>query len=114
MTSTSPGGGEEDRDDDYDDHRARRWRWELHSLRVGWRNLPTLRVGWRNFFSSCAVDEYDMLCQFFVLAGNRFWFYILLMYLGYRTIQLWCCVSFWFWREIVFGVTYVLPIEGKI
>ena len=23
-----------------------------------------------------------------------FWFYILLMYLGYRTIQLWCCVSF--------------------
>ena len=48
--------------------------------------------------------------QFLVLAGNRFWFYILLMYLGYRTIQLWCCVSFfgiffvvagkWFWREI--------------
>ncbi len=27
----------------------------LHSLRVGWRNLPTLRVGWRNFFSSGAV-----------------------------------------------------------
>jgi hypothetical protein len=26
-----------------------------HSLRVGWRNLPTLRVGWRNFFSSYAV-----------------------------------------------------------
>ncbi len=26
-----------------------------HSLRMGWRNLPTLRVGWRNFFSSCAV-----------------------------------------------------------
>jgi hypothetical protein len=25
---------------------------------------------------------------------NKFWFYILLMYLGYRTIQLWCCVSF--------------------
>ena len=35
-----------------------------------------------------------LLCQFLVLAGNRFWFYILLMYLGYRTIQLWCCVSF--------------------
>ncbi len=35
-----------------------------------------------------------LLCQFSVLAGNRFWFYILLMYLGYRTIQLWCCVSF--------------------
>ena len=35
-----------------------------------------------------------LLCQFFVLAGNRFWFYILIMYLGYRTIQLCCCVSF--------------------
>ncbi len=35
-----------------------------------------------------------LLCQFSVLAGNRFWFYILFMYLGYRTIQLWCCVSF--------------------
>ena len=35
-----------------------------------------------------------LLCQFLVLAGNRFWFYILLMNLGYRTIQLWCCVSF--------------------
>ncbi len=21
----------------------------LHSLRVGWRNLPTLRVGWRKY-----------------------------------------------------------------
>ncbi len=58
--------------------------------------------------------------QFLVLAGNRFWFYILLMYLGYRTIQLWCCVSFfgiffvvagkWFWREI--GSFFV--VAGKI
>jgi hypothetical protein len=30
----------------------------IHSLRVGWRNLPTLRVGWRNLFSSCAVVLY--------------------------------------------------------
>ena len=42
--------------------------------------------------------------QFLVLAGNRFWFYILLlMYLGYHIIQLWCCVSFFgiflLWRE---------------
>ncbi len=35
-----------------------------------------------------------LLCQFLVMAGNRIWFYILLMYLGYRTIQLWFCVSF--------------------
>jgi hypothetical protein len=27
-----------------------------------------------------------LLCQFFVLAGNRFWFCILLMYLGYHTV----------------------------
>ncbi len=27
-----------------------------------------------------------LLIQFFVLAGNRFWFYILLMYLEYHTV----------------------------
>ncbi len=27
---------------------------QIHSLRVGWRNLPTLPVGWKNLFSSCA------------------------------------------------------------
>jgi hypothetical protein len=27
----------------------------IHSLSVGWRNLPTLCMGWRNLFSSCAV-----------------------------------------------------------
>ncbi len=57
--------------------------------------------------------------QFLVLAGNRFWFYILLMYLGNRTIQLWCCVSFfgiffvvvgkWFWREI--GSFFVVAVN---
>ncbi len=30
-----------------------------------------LRVGWRNFFPVV------LLCQFLVLVGNRFWFYIL-------------------------------------
>ncbi len=34
-----------------------------------------------------------LLCQFFVLAGNRFWFYILLS-CTQSTIQLWCCVRF--------------------
>jgi hypothetical protein len=28
---------------------------DIHSLCVGWRNLPTLRLGWRKFFSSCVV-----------------------------------------------------------
>jgi hypothetical protein len=27
-----------------------------------------------------------LLCQFSVLAGNRFWFYILLMHLEYHTV----------------------------
>ena len=31
-----------------------------------------------------------LLFQFFVLAGNRFWFYILLMYLGYHTVVVLC------------------------
>ncbi len=29
----------------------------------------------------------------------------------YDTIELWHCVSFWFWREIVLGVTYVLSVQ---
>jgi hypothetical protein len=31
-----------------------------------------------------------LLCQFFVLAGNRFWFYILLIYLDYHTVVVLC------------------------
>ncbi len=38
-----------------------------------------------------------LLCQFLVLAGNRFWFYILLV--------------IWFWQEIVFDVLYVLSVQ---
>ena len=33
-----------------------------------------------------------LLCQFLVLAGNRFWFYILLMYLEYHTVVVLCLV----------------------
>ncbi len=44
--------------------------------------IHSLRVGLRNFFSSC-------VCQFLVLAGNRFWFY-LLMYLEYNTVVVLC------------------------
>jgi hypothetical protein len=50
-----------------------------------------------------------LLCQFLVLAGNRFWFYIL-MYLEYNTVVV-LCLFFWFWREIVFGVTYLLSVQ---
>jgi hypothetical protein len=62
-----------------------------------------------------------LLCQFLVLAGNRFWLYILLctwsnirlfsvvagkFYYDQKKMSsrlsggLCCCVSFWFWREI--------------
>ena len=52
-----------------------------------------------------------LLCQFFVLAGNRFWFYLLCTYV--LRVQYSCGVVlvFWFWREIVFGVTYVLSVQ---
>jgi hypothetical protein len=50
-----------------------------------------------------------LLCQFLVLAGNRFWFYILL-YLEYSTVVM-LCLFFLFWREIVFDITYVLNVQ---
>jgi hypothetical protein len=52
-----------------------------------------------------------LLCQFLVLAGNRFWFYILLMYLEYNSYSCGVVLVFWFWREIVFGVPYVLSVQ---
>ncbi len=50
--------------------------------------IHSLCVGWRNFFASYAV------VSVFCSGKKKFWSYILLMYLGYCTIQLWCCVSF--------------------
>ncbi len=50
-----------------------------------------------------------LLCQFSVLAGNRFWFYILLMYLEYHTVVV-LCQFLLIWQEIVFG-TYVLSVQ---
>ncbi len=54
-----------------------------------------LCVGWRNFFPVV------LLCQFLVLAGNRFWFYLLCTHV--LSVQYSCGVElvFWFWREIV-------------
>ena len=46
--------------------------------------IHSLRVGWRNFFPVV------LLCQIFVLAGNRFWFYLLLMLLEYHTVVVLC------------------------
>ncbi len=64
----------------------------------------TCCVGWKNFFPVV------LLCQVFVLAQNRCWFYILLMYLEYHTVVVWC-QFFWFWWEMVFGVAYVLSVQ---
>ncbi len=50
-----------------------------------------------------------LLCQFSVLVGNRFWFYILFMYLEYHTVVV-LCYFFLIWREIVFG-TYILSVQ---
>jgi hypothetical protein len=50
-----------------------------------------------------------VLCQFLVLAGSRFLFYIL-MYLEYK-YSCGVVLVFWFWRETVFGVTYVLSVQ---
>jgi hypothetical protein len=51
-----------------------------------------------------------LLCQFLVLAGNRFWFYIL-MYLEYVQYSCDVVLVFWFWRELVFDVTYKLSVQ---
>ncbi len=51
--------------------------------------------GQRNKYTRCAwaggtFFPVVVLCQFLVLAGNRFWFYILLMYLEYNTVVVLC------------------------
>ncbi len=59
---------------------------QIHSLRVGWSNLfPVV-----------------LLCQFSVLAGNRFWFRV--------PYSCGVVLVFLFWQEIVFG-TYVLSVQ---
>jgi hypothetical protein len=50
---------------------------------------------WRNEYTCYAwaggtLFPVVLLCQFFVLVGNRFWFYILLMYLEYHTVVVMC------------------------
>ncbi len=68
------------------------------------KQIHSLRVGWRNSFPVV------LLCQFLVLARNRFWFYIL-TYLEYNTVVVLCYVVFWFWREIIFDVMYVFSVQ---
>ncbi len=52
-----------------------------------------------------------LLCQFLVLMGNRFWFYLLCTYVLSAQYSCGVVLVFWFWQEIVFGVTYVLSVK---
>ncbi len=66
-----------------------------HLLRVGWRNL---------FFQLCC-------CVSFLVSGGK-QVLVLLTYVS-RLLQYSCGVVlvFWFWWEIVFGITYVLSVQ---
>ncbi len=50
-----------------------------------------------------------LLCQFLVLAENRF----LVLHTYVLRVQYSCGVVlvFWFWQEIAFGVTYILSVQ---
>jgi hypothetical protein len=68
------------------------------------KQIHLLRVGWRNFFPVV------LLCQFF-----GFWWEIGfgVTCLHISRVQYSCGVVlvFWFWQEIVFGITYVLSVQ---
>ncbi len=58
-----------------------------------------------NFFSSCAV-----LSVFWFLVGNRFWCYTLI-YVSRVQYSCGVVLVFWFWWEILFGITYLLSVQ---
>ncbi len=75
---------------------------------LGWRGKPIFGTYTCCAWAGGTFFIVVLLCQFLVLAGNRFWFYIL-TYLEYNTVV--AVLVFWFWQEIVFGVTYVLSVQ---
>ncbi len=62
--------------------------------------------GLEDLFSSCCA----VVSVFWFLVGNRFWCY-LLTYLEYNTVVAGLVLVFWFWREIVFGITYTFSVQ---
>ncbi len=59
------------------------------NTRFAWAGGTCPRFAWAGRIFSPVI----LLCQFLVLAGNRFWFYILLfMYFGYRIVPYSCSV----------------------
>ena len=65
-----------------------------------------LRVGWRNLFSSCAVVSVFGSGGEQVLVLHT----IYVLRVSHHTVVV-LCQFFWFWREIVFGVTYILSVQ---
>ncbi len=59
---------------------------ETNNTRFAWAGGTCPRFAWAGGTFFPVV----VLFQFFVLAGNRFWFYILLMYLEYHTVVVLC------------------------
>jgi hypothetical protein len=60
----------------------------------------SLCVGWRNFFSSCAVVS--------VFGSGGKWVLVLHTYVLRVQYSCGIVLVFWFWQEIVFGVTTYL------
>ncbi len=52
-----------------------------------------------------------LLCQFLVLAGDRFCFYLLCTYVLRVQYSYGVVLAFWFWQEIGFDVMYVLSVQ---
>jgi hypothetical protein len=65
--------------------------------------------GETNTLAARGLEELFFQLQFLVVAGNRFWF----LHTYVLRVQYSCgaVLVFWFWREIVFGVTYVLSVQ---
>ncbi len=73
-----------------------------------WAGGTCPRFAWAGgtFFSSCAV------VSVFGSGGKQVLVVYTTMYLEYHTVVV-LCQFFWFWRVIVFGVTYVLSVQSS-
>ncbi len=55
---------------------------------------------------AAAINTVVRLCQFLVLAGNRFWFYILIVQFNCGVV-----LVFWSWQEIAIDFMYVFSVQ---
>ncbi len=81
------------------------------------QNISRLICVRKNLWNTCCAWAWGtffpvvLLCQFLVLAGNRFWFYLLCTYVLREQYSCGVVLVFRFWQEKVFGVTYVLSVQ---